>query len=558
MHLEATTERGRAQVRRRGWLLVAALVMTIAPSISVSSGDADAARTWQVAPWGDDDGAGTIDDPFATVQRAVLRAASGDTIELRGGVYHQSVQVFRKSLTIRSRDGERAVFDGAVPIEGFREVGGRWFSSGWTTQFAREPSGGPVDADRIVAGYPDQVFLDGRPLRQVLALGEVVPGTFFHETGADRIWLGDDPRGRLVEISRHRFAIYLNEANGSRLERLTARRYATEATHMGAIRAYADDVTIDRVDIHLNARIGLSAIGRNIVVRDSSFTDNGYLGVHGDELDTFVVERSTISGNNRAGFDPFHSAAGIKVTRSTGVTIRDSDVSRNGGPGVWTDLDTRFVTVAGNRIEWNDRAGVEVELSSDVNVLSNAVLDNGEAGIWILESQNVQVLHNASFGNRNAIEVEEGPRREVRNVRVMNNTLGRPVEGTRALLDVNDWTEERSGREMGVVADYNAYWIGPDASPRTLSRWAEWPAGLRWSDELDEHQLATGRAWNSVVDVDSAVNPFVRDPVAGDVRGPDSLRRGAPVTGSAASELGMADGERRRIGPVAPVPPSGG
>jgi len=298
--------------------------------------------------------------------------------------------------------------------------------------------------------------------------------------------------------------------------------------------------------------MGLSAIGTGIRISDSRFVDNGYLGVHADRTNSFVLERSAVLRNNREDFDPFHSGAGVKLTRSNGVTIRENDVSWNRGPGVWTDLDTRRVTIVRNLIEGNRRAGIEVELSSEVNVLSNVSIDNGEAGIWILESQNVQVLHNASFGNVNGIEVEEGPRREVRNVRIMNNTLGDPASGTRALLDVNDWTEERSAVAMGVMVDFNAYWLRPDQQGERLSRWGQWPSGLDLTADLTQHQQSTGQGWNSVVQRDDD-NPFVRSPMSGDYRGEEWLRAGAPVTGSAANDLGMNPGDRRRIGPVAPV-----
>lgn len=403
-----------------------------------------------------------------------------------------------------------------------------------------------------MAGYPDQVFLDGRPLTQVLQLVEVGPGTFFHDTEADQLWLGDDPAWSLVEASRYRFGFVFRDAGGSVLENITVRRFATEARDMAAVRAYTDDISIIGVEVSSNARMGISAIGVGIRVVDSRILDNGYIGVHAERASSFVLERSAVLRNNREDFDPFHSGAGVKLTRSSGVTIRENDISWNRGPGLWTDLDTRLVTIVRNLIEGNRRAGIEIELSSEVNVLSNVSLDNGEAGIWVLESQNVQVLHNASFGNVNGIEVEEGPRREVRDVRIMNNTLGDPASGTRALLDVNDWTEERSATEMGVTIDYNAYWLAPDQRGDALSRWGQWPDGLVLSNDLSQHQAATGQGRNSRVQREEQ-NPFARSPFAGDYRGFDWLVVGAPVTGSAASQLGIPPGGQRRIGPVAPV-----
>ncbi len=48
------------------------------------------AATWFVAPAGDDAAAGSIERPFATVQRAQKNAAPGDTVFLRGGTYRMT------------------------------------------------------------------------------------------------------------------------------------------------------------------------------------------------------------------------------------------------------------------------------------------------------------------------------------------------------------------------------------------------------------------------------------------------------------------------------------
>lgn len=532
--------------------LCLALASLIAPLAAGSGPTAHAARTWVVAPWGDNSADGSATDPLKTVGWAVARARSGDTIVLRGGVYREQVQVYRKTLHIRSQAGERAVFDGAVTVDTWTSSGGDWYSSGWTQQFYREPSGGVVDGANIAAGYPDQMFIDGRTLTQVLQRSEVRPGTFFHDTDADRLWIGDDPSGAIVEASKLRFGLYFNHADGSTLTDVTVRRYATEARHMAAIRAYSNNLVFSGVTSELNARIGISAIGSGIVIRDSRFVDNGHLGVHGDRLTTFVVERTAVKGNNKAGFDTGHSAGGLKVTSSRGVTVRDSDVSRNNGPGIWTDLDTEYVTISRNLVERNGRAGIEIELSRKVNVLGNVTLDNGEAGIWVLESQDVQVLHNASYDSKNAIEVEEGPRRDVRNVRVFNNVLARGKGGSLALLAVNDWTEERSASQMGVRTGYNAYWVPSTSKTSYLSRWGRWPSSPAYSQDLREHQQVTGQGVGSLVDT-SGSNPFVRSSEDLDYRSPSTTAAGTAVSGSAAAELGVPNGSRPRIGPLSVV-----
>ena len=480
-------------------LVLAAMIVTLVP-ILVTGDIVAAARTIHVANWGDDDASGTWDEPMRSVGAAVRLARSGDVIELRGGTYRESVVVEDKAVHIRSTAGERAVFEGSRVLSGFAADGGAWFADGWTTQF-RRTKGGMVSSTNRIAAYPDQVFIDGRPQRQVLSRGGVVPGTFFHDTAADRIWVGDDPTASRVEVSALSFAFYFDRANGSRLTDVTVRRYTTEERHMAAIRGYADDLVFSGLAVEHNAFSGLSVIGRNIAVVDSRFVDNGFIGVHGHRVSGLVVERVAVIGNNKAGFDPLHSAAGLKVTASTGLTVRDSDVSRNDGPGIWTDLDTYDVTLSGNLVEANGRSGIEVELSGNVSVVDNIATGNGEAGVWILESQSVSVFHNAVYGNQRELYVLEGPRRNVRDIALRNNLVGRGRVGLPELVHIWNWTGERSVEQMNVAASHNAFWLPVD-------------------------------------------------PDSGDFRAPLSIGLGAPVREWMAVELGVASGASLPIGPL--------
>ena len=527
-----------------GALVAAAVVVGLRPD-----GGAGAATTWHVAPWGSDSADGTESAPLRSVVDAVGRAADGDTVELRGGIYREEVEVTGKAVHIGTHRGERAYFDGSVVVGGWERSGDVWVRDGWARQFRRERTGGPVPEENVVAGLPDQVFVDGVALRQVLDVGDVAPGTFFHDTDADRLVIGDDPTGAEVRASVLQWAFRFREADGSSLSDVTVRRYATERHDMSAVRAYSDDLVFDRVSVESNARIGLSARGRDIVVRDSRFVDNGYIGLHADRADTLVVERSAILRNNREGFDPFHAAGGMKTTSSTGVTVRDSHIAHNGGPGIWTDLDTDSVSLVGNLVEGNARAGVEIELSSRVAVVGNVVTDNGEAGIWVLESRDVTVANNATARNVNEIEVEEGPRREVADVSITNNVLSRPAPGSRAALAVNDWTAGRSGQEMGVTEASNLFWIPPGSGTDLVSWWARWPDGIVSSADLEQHRAVTGQGEGSGLSR-AATDPYRRDAEASDHRTVDGLPLGAPVTGAVAHELGVDEGTRPPIGPL--------
>ncbi len=92
-----------------------------------------------------------------------------------------------------------------------------------------------------------------------------------------------------------------------------------------------------------------------------------------------MVDSMSVIANNRAGFDPFHSAGGVKITTSSRVEVRDSHVGYNNGPGIWTDVNSSAVTIVGNLVERNLRSGIEVELTTGATIAGNTALGNRES-----------------------------------------------------------------------------------------------------------------------------------------------------------------------------------
>jgi len=87
-------------------------------SIIVSAGAAE----YYVATDGNDAAAGTLDQPFATVQAAADKLQPGDICFVRGGTYFQAVELSglkgteEAPIIFRAYAGEKVVLDGTVPI----------------------------------------------------------------------------------------------------------------------------------------------------------------------------------------------------------------------------------------------------------------------------------------------------------------------------------------------------------------------------------------------------------------------------------------------------------
>ena len=93
-----------------------------------------------VSPSGSDANPGTASAPKRTVKAAVAASASGRTIVLRKGTYHEAVVIpAGKALTIQAYPKEAVWFDGTRTVTGFTKAGSAWVAP-WTVKFDSSPT----------------------------------------------------------------------------------------------------------------------------------------------------------------------------------------------------------------------------------------------------------------------------------------------------------------------------------------------------------------------------------------------------------------------------------
>ncbi|WP_332684197.1 right-handed parallel beta-helix repeat-containing protein [Bosea sp. (in: a-proteobacteria)] len=309
--------------------------------------------------------------PGASLSRAVEAAPPGAGFCIVSGLHRmQSAQ---------PKDGQRfsgepgAVLSGAAILTDFTYSGGVWASAA-----PRDP--GPERGMCLpgyeACGWPEIVFLDGEPLRQVADRSQLRPGSFFHDRQRRQFLLADAPEGRLVEITAARYALF-GTARNVAIRGLTIEKYANPAQE-GAIRGDGPGWRIEDSEFRLNSGAGVSVGPRGAVLR-SKIHHNGQIGATADGSD-ILFEGNAIWANNRYGFDPEWDAGGIKITESRNVTFRDNDVHHNDGPGLWCDERCENVTFEGNRVAYNSAAGIFFELSSKAVIRGNRLWQNNQAG----------------------------------------------------------------------------------------------------------------------------------------------------------------------------------
>ncbi|MFK4333493.1 hypothetical protein ABH955_004155 [Bacillus sp. RC240] len=84
-------------IKKSCFILILSLSMLIftipAPTFAQSNNNANPGTNYYVSLTGDDSNPGTLDQPFATIQKAANVAKEGSIVYIRGGVYNQKVHV---------------------------------------------------------------------------------------------------------------------------------------------------------------------------------------------------------------------------------------------------------------------------------------------------------------------------------------------------------------------------------------------------------------------------------------------------------------------------------
>ena len=466
--------------------------------------------TWDAALAGSAAGALTSQGPVsgihvgpghshATISSAVASAPAGSTIVVHenGGAYRESFSHDQgwlgKTLRFVAAPGERPVVSGADVVDAWTAAGGRWVHEYTGDRFEFPlPSDDNIIPSQISgsspnAGLLEQVFVDGVPLRQAASLDGVRSGEFYVDRVADRIYLADDPTGRMVEVTSRARALMLTAgASGSSVEGITITAFSPRHLDGRAMVVLdgATDVTLRDVTMSRSSATGLVAVGADrLVLERVSMVANGARGMSGDRLDDVVIVRSRFENNNVERFDwancgggTYCVLAGVKLTRSTGVTVTFSDFSDNQATGFWCDLECRGLVFVANHAVANSRHGVYYEVSEDAVIEANIFASNDGAGVKTSGSRDVSIAHNTFVANGaqlnigadyrpGTIDFHTASNTHMRNIDVVDNVFAETISRIVVIDPVNHDTAPAPWDRLGSVAG-NLYLLidGDDGS----------------------------------------------------------------------------------------------
>ena len=434
-------------------------------------------------------------DCSTTLQSRVDAAAPGAVLELPACLYRETVTVRHPVVLLGTAGTE---IRGSDVWTAWQPAGQGWSS---TKSVPALTSAGTCRPGSDRCHQPEQVFVDGVAQDRVNA--DPGPGEF--DLSADRhVLLGSDPAGHLVEVSTRDRWLQVS-ASGVTVDGLTFRHAANgPQAEEAALRVSGD---VDRFVLtasHLFEAHGtlLGIVGgTGHRVRDSELASAGQQGFGFAGTGDTELRNTKIHDNNLAMFDPQWEAGAGKASRVRGLALDGNVVDRNGGPGLWCDIDCRAVTINGNRIDENEGPGILYEISTDATIADNVVTESGwgnaswgwGGGIVVSSSGSVEVTGNRLAWNADGISVisqGRSDRPEGSGTRITiddNIVLSAPqpsdTEQAYLLAWLQDWAGPLYLPESGNQGLDNRYW---STEPESSADRFHWTAGLSSLDTFRE------------------------------------------------------------------------
>ena len=391
-----------------------------------------------VAPGGDDGAAGTFDAPLATFERAFAVVQAGGTVVARAGVYHEGkvgtsavyagIPCTKAGVTVQSFPGEAVWLDGSRVVTGWVADGGRWRVP-WTVTFDRSPTFtfGAAEDTRPgwmfvdptyypCAAWPDQVFVDGKPLTQVNTLARVTddawplnPGTvgkFFVDQANDTAWINVDPTGKTVRMSDLQTTISAG-ATDVTFRGIGFRRFATSNPHFGCTKAYRDRVRYENIWIEDCSNTGASfQTGTSMIIDRMTVQRCGGLGLHVNNANGIDINRFKGVFNGTGQFNYAPVAGAIKATRLRGFTLRNSELNDNYSKGLWLDETVTFASLLSVDVLRNGQRGIVCELGGGTYIIADCrVCGNGAEGLVVFNVDGLRAWCNTVAGNGGGMNV---------------------------------------------------------------------------------------------------------------------------------------------------------
>lgn len=347
-------------------------------------------------------GGAVLLSPTQDLQSIINSKPAGTTYIFQPGLYRM------QKITPKNGDtyigDSKTILNGSKVLTSFTKIGSVWRVTG-QTQKAYD-TGEHCRDERPRCYFSNELFINDQRMEHVDALAKVGPGTWFFDYDLDAIYVGDDPTNKKVETSVTDYAFVASgTANNVTIKNFTIEKYANPGQR-GAIYAFQTGDkkgigwVIENNEIRNNHGGGITFADGN-KVRFNKVIANGQSGIDGTGKDA-LVEGNEVAYNNATGYDSGWGAGGSKFFRAENLKVINNYFHHNDGPGFWTDIDNKGILYENNIAVYNNRMGIQHEISFDAVMRNNYLAHNGytfDTWMWgaqllIQNSSNVEAYNN--------------------------------------------------------------------------------------------------------------------------------------------------------------------
>ena len=348
-----------------------------------------------------------------SLQAKIDAAPSGGTVTANPCIYRQEV-VINKPITLQGQPGSE--IRGSDVWTGWRQSGSVYVS---TKTVPSLPASGNCEP-----GYdclkPEQVFLNGAPLRQV-ANGTTPSTGQFSLDSTRHVILRDNPSGKTVEVSVRRKWIS-GAASNVTIKGFIMKHAANDSAGWAALRnsGYANWTLQDSSLSHTHGSLVAFGGASGLKLLRNRMDMAGHMAITSNNA-ALTVSDNNISQSNASHFDPIWTAGAVRTVKMQSVLVENNEVHHNGGNGIWCDGDCYNAIYRGNRVHHNAWCGILFEISHGAKIYDNVLYENGwgrrdpsggswQAAIHITNSRNAEIYNNTLAWNKGNISVTRSNR----------------------------------------------------------------------------------------------------------------------------------------------------
>lgn len=399
-----------------------------------------AGKIYFVAPDGLKNNSGESISSPTTLDEAISKVRTGDAIILRGGIYRTGNHVFNQGITIQPYEDEHPVLKGTYVADKWEDLGNGLWITKWDHLFPSEPAdwwrrnreGKITPLHRF---NNDMVFIDGKFLQSAGWEGEVDQNSYYIDYSSGTVYIGVNPKDRLVEITAFDIALLrttkdvhgkTSDKKGPVIRGVTFTQYAYRAIEIEGTdpegisdeRNHGKEVigtTLENCTISFCSRVAGYFRGDKMTFRNCKVSDTSTEGIYILSSSDVLLEKNIFTRNNIERITGYYPAAVKIFNQCYRVACNDNLViDLPYSNGIWYDVGNVDGVFTNNWVEgvgnykgefsieqpWPSDNGFFFEISKGTICAGN-VFVNCDHGIWILNSSNA-LIYNNTFINSTA------------------------------------------------------------------------------------------------------------------------------------------------------------